>query len=361
MAPDEKLSEAAASLLEEARQLAAEARRGVEEAGDLEALAAVRAKLVGKHGRVKDLQRAISSLPREDRPRAGAEVNRVAREVEERLAARHEALEALAAVGPPDPAFDPTLPGRASAEGSMHPVTLVLEEVRRIFTRLGFDEASGPELEDPWHNFDALNIPPDHPARSPSDQFYVEGGGLLRSQTSTVQIRVMESREPPLRVFAPGRVYRPETVDATHLYAFHQVEGLMVGEDVTFADLKACLVTFARSMYGEDVVTRFRPWYFPFTEVSAELDLRCPACSGEGVGGPGRAARCGTCGGEGWMEILGCGMVHPNVFRAVGHDPERFTGFAFGMGLERIAMRRWRLDDIRLLTENDVRFLSQFR
>jgi phenylalanyl-tRNA synthetase alpha chain len=197
----------------------------------------------------------------------------------------------------------------------------------------------------------------------PSDNFYVEGGRLLRSQTSTMQIRAMESRKPPLRIFAPGRVYRPDAVDARHLYAFHQVEGLMVGEDVTFADLKACLSTFAKSMYGDDVVTRFRPSYFPFTEVSAELDLQCPGCHGRAT-----TSRCPVCGGEGWMEILGCGMVHPNVFRAVNrangtddYDPEKITGFAFGMGVERVAMRRWKLDDVRLLIENDVRFLSQFR
>ena len=219
-------------------------------------------------------------------------------------------------------------------------MTLLLDEARRIFERLGFDEASGPELEDAWHNFDALNIPARHPARERTDQFYVEGGGLLRSQTSTVQIRVMENRKPPLRVFAPGRVYRPETVDATHLYAFHQVEGLMVGPDVTFVDLKACLLTFVRSLFHNDVEVRFRPNYFPFTEVSAELDVRRKDGS--------------------WMEVLGCGMVHPRVFEAVGYDPEEVTGFAFGMGLERLAMQRWGLEDIRLLEENDVRFLRQF-
>src|SRR5207247_3053106 len=189
-----------------------------------------------------------------------------------------------------------------------------------------------------------------------SDNFYVEGGRLLRSQTSTMQIRAMETRKPPLRIFAPGRVYRPDAVDARHLYAFHQVEGLMVGEHVTFADLQACLVTFARSMYGEDVVTRFRPSYFPFTETSAELDLQCPGCGGRS-GGP----RCSVCGGGGWMEIVGCGGVHPDVFPAGGCDPGRSTAFAFGIGVERVAMRRWKLDAVRLLVENDVRFLSQFR
>jgi phenylalanyl-tRNA synthetase alpha chain len=346
----------ASPLLEEARSVTRAARRDIETAGDLVALARIRARYVGKQGEIKALLKRIASVAADARPATGAEINRLASEVEALLEARRAELDAAGAAEPADPTFDPTLPGTRLPEGSLHVVTLVLDEIRAILTRLGFDEIAGPEIEDAWHNFDALNIPPEHLARSPSDNFQVEGGRLLRSQTSTVQIRAMESRRPPLRVFAPGRVYRPDVVDARHLYAFHQVEGLMVGEDVTFADLKACLVTFAQSLYREDVVTRFRPSYFPFTEVSAELDLQCPGCHGR-VGGP----RCSVCGGEGWMEVLGCGMVHPNVFRTVGYDPERWTGFAFGMGVERLAMRRWRLDDIRLLVENDVRFLSQFR
>ena len=228
----------ASALRAEAARLDATAREAIASAADLDSLAAVRARLVGKQGEVKALQRAISGLPREERPVVGAEVNQLAQAVEGLLDARRAALEAEMADGPPDPTFDPTFPGVRLPGGSLHPVTLVLEDIRAIFTRLGFDEVSGPEVEDAWHNFDALNIPSHHPARSPQDNFYVEGGRLLRSQTSTVQVRVMESREPPLRVFAPGRVYRPETVDARHLYAFHQVEGLMVGEGVTFADLK---------------------------------------------------------------------------------------------------------------------------
>jgi phenylalanyl-tRNA synthetase alpha chain len=337
----------------------AAARRAVDEVArcaDLVSLAAVRARLVGKQGSLKALLRGIAAVPVAERSAVGAEINRLVRDVERALDARYAELDAAAAEGPTDLTFDPTLPGIRRDGGSLHVVTLVLDEIRAIFTRLGFDEVSGPEIEDAWHNFDALNIPPEHPARMPQDNFSVEGGRLLRSQTSTMQIRTMETRKPPLRVFAPGRVYRPDAVDARHLYAFHQVEGLMVGEDVTFADLKACLITFAQSMYGEDVATRFRPSYFPFTEVSAELDLQCPVCHGRSDG-----SRCSLCGGEGWMEILGCGMVHPNVFRAVGYDPERYTGFAFGMGVERVAMRRWKLDDVRLLVENDVRFLSQFR
>src|SRR5262245_5904933 len=344
------------SLLDEARTPARRALADVAQASDLESLASLRAKLVGKQGALKALLKRISSVPQADRPAAGAEINRLAGDVEAALESRRAELDAASADGPPDLTFDPTMPGTRRDEGSLHVVTLVLEEIRAIFTRLGFDEVTGPEVEDAWHNFDALNIPAEHPARLPSDNFYVEGGRLLRSQTSPVQIRAMETRKPPLRVFAPGRIYRPDTVDARHLYAFHQVEGLMVGEDVTFADLKACLVTFAQSMYGDDVATRFRPSYFPFTEVSAELDLRCPGCDGKPT-----AVRCSVCGGEGWMEILGCGMVHPNVFAKVGYDPEKYTGFAFGMGVERIAMRRWKLDDIRYLVENDVRFLEQFR
>jgi phenylalanyl-tRNA synthetase alpha chain len=343
-------------LLSEARGLARRALDDVARCGDLSTLAKLRAQLVGKQGSLKALLKRISSVPAGERPSVGAEINRLAKDVETVLDQRRADLDASAAEGPPDLTFDPTMPGVRRDGGSLHVVTLVLDEIRAILTRLGFDEVSGPEIEDAWHNFDALNIPAEHPARLPSDNFYVEGGRLLRSQTSTMQIRAMEARKPPLRVFAPGRVYRPDAVDARHLYAFHQVEGLMVGEDVTFADLKACLTTFAKSMYGDDVVTRFRPSYFPFTEVSAELDLQCPGCHGKPTG-----ARCSVCGGEGWMEILGCGMVHPNVFRHVGYDPEKYTGFAFGMGVERVAMRRWKLDDVRYLVENDVRFLEQFR
>lgn len=342
-------------LLDQARELAAEAHRACAGAGDLASLAAVRARFAGKSGLLKGLLRSVGTVPKEERPAVGAAVNELAASVESALDARRAALEAMDLDLPPDTTFDPTLPGVRLPEGSLHPVTIVLDEIRAIFTRMGFDEVSGPEVEDPWHNFDALNIPSGHPAREMTDQFYVEGGRLLRSQTSTVQIRTMESRRPPLRVFAPGRVYRPETVDARHLYAFHQVEGLVVDEGISFADLKACIGTFARSIYGDGVQTRFRPHNFPFTEVSAELDVRCPACGGEAHG------RCPTCGGEGWIEVLGCGMVHPRVFELVGYDPERWTGFAFGLGVERIAMRRWGLDDIRMLEENDVRFLSQFR
>ena len=348
-------SDPPAPLLDQARALAAEALAEILATENLEALARVRARFVGKNGVLKGLLRSIASVPKDDRPRVGAEVNRLATDVEGALESRRTSLEAGDAQCPPDPTFDPTLPGASLPEGSIHPISILQDEIRAIFTRMGFDEVDGPEVEDAWHNFDALNIPPGHPAREPTDQFFVEGARLLRSQTSTVQVRVMESRKPPLRVFAPGRVYRPDTVDARHLYAFHQVEGLVVDEGISFADLKSCINSFARSMYGGDVVTRFRPHNFPFTEVSAELDVRCPACAGAAAG------RCPTCGGEGWIEVLGCGMVHPRVFELVGYDPERWTGFAFGLGVERVAMRRWGLDDVRMLEDNDVRFLGQFR
>ncbi|MCG3133689.1 MAG: Phenylalanine--tRNA ligase alpha subunit [Planctomycetes bacterium] len=345
---------AAARLAADAEALAAAARAEIESAADLDALAKVRARYAGKNGALKELLKGLSGLPKEERPAAGAGVNRIAAAVQDALDARRTALEAAGADEPDDPSFDPTLPGAPLPRGSRHPVSIVLDEMRAIFVRMGFDEVTGPEVEDAWHNFDALNIPAGHPARERTDQFYVEGGRLLRSQTSTVQVRVMETRKPPLRVFAPGRVYRPETVDARHLYAFHQVEGLVIDEGISLADLKACIRTFAESMYGSGIATRFRPHNFPFTEVSAELDVSCPACGGTPTG------RCATCGGEGWIELGGCGMVHPRVLSMCGIDPERWTGFAFGMGVERIAMRRWALEDIRALEENDVRFLSQF-
>ncbi|MCK6479900.1 MAG: phenylalanine--tRNA ligase subunit alpha [Planctomycetes bacterium] len=279
-------------------------------------------------------------------------------------AAVEERLRALEGAGPdraggaPEGGFDPTVPGRRPAAGGLHPITLVARELEAVFANLGFEIATGPEVEDPAHNFDGLNIPPDHPARDPSENFTLPGGLLLRSQTSPVQVRVLESRSPPLRILAPGRVYRPDTVDARHLYAFHQVEGLCVGEGISMADLKGTLAAFAEGFYGDGAKTRFRPSYFPFTEPSAEMDVSCPACGGSGSAG---GNRCATCGGEGWMELLGCGMVHPDVLRRAGHDPERWTGFAFGMGIERAAMRRWGIEDIRSLVENDVRFLGQFR
>ena len=310
-------------------------------------------------GKQSRQRRWFASVRSSKDPKAlGEALNRLKAAVEAAVAERLAALEGPRAASRPDAVpFDPTMPGRRAPRGSLHPLTLVTREIERVFANLGFEVATGPEVEDPAHNFDGLNIPPDHPARDPSENFTLPGGLLLRSQTSPVQVRVLESREPPLRVVVPGRVYRPDTVDARHLYAFHQVEGLCVGEGISMADLKGTLAAFAEGLYGASTKTRFRPSYFPFTEPSAEMDVTCPACGGAETA-PGR--RCSTCGGEGWMELLGCGMVHPEVLRRAGRDPERWTGFAFGMGIERAAMRRWAIEDIRALVENDARFLGQF-
>jgi len=303
--------------------------------------------------RLQDLKKASSP---EDRAELGRAFNEFKDGVQAACQARlREMEEPHGDVSSAAPDFDPTVPGRRPPRGSLHPITRVTEELLRVFSALGFEVATGPEVEDAAHNFEGLNIPEGHPARDPSENFSLPGGLLLRSQTSPVQVRVLETRTPPLRILAPGRVYRPDTVDARHLYAFHQVEGLCVGEGISMADLKGTLAAFAQGFYGSGVGTRFRPSYFPFTEPSAEMDVSCPSCGGgEGVRG------CPTCGGEGWMELLGCGMVHPAVLRRAGHDPERWTGFAFGMGIERAAMRRWGIRDIRSLVENDVRFLGQF-
>jgi phenylalanyl-tRNA synthetase alpha chain len=335
-------------MIDRIETLRVESLQAFTDASDAASLEAARIRYLGrKSGAWKTLNEEFRALPGPEKAAVGKPLNLARREVQEAfadskakllvpLAARAEAsTEAHGSLR-----VDVTLPGRPVPVGSRHPVTLVLQEIRRIFTNLGFDTVRGPEVETEFYNFDALNIPPDHLARSEADNFFIDERVLLRSQTSPVQIRVMEQTEPPLRIIAPGRVYRPETVDATHLYQFHQVEGLMVGEGVTFADLKAVLNLFARSLYGSGTKTRFRPHFFPFTETSAEMDVFVE--------------------GRGWMEILGCGMVDPNVFDTVGYDRERYTGFAFGMGVERIAMRRYGIDDIRLLIENDVRFLEQF-
>jgi phenylalanyl-tRNA synthetase alpha chain len=327
-------------MIDRIEALREETLRALREAGDADALEAARIRYLGrKSGAFKQLNEEFRALPGPEKARAGKPLNEARRAVTEAYEARKEEL-ATARPATPSETMDITLPGRAVPVGTRHPVTLVLDEIRYIFETLGFEIVRGPEVETEFYNFDALNIPPAHPARGEEDNFFLGDDLLLRSQTSPVQIRVMRERKPPLRIIAPGRVYRPDVVDATHLYQFHQVEGLMVAEDVTFADLKAVLNQFAESLYGAGTRTRFRPHFFPFTEPSAEMDVYVEEL--------------------GWMEILGCGMVDPNVFEAVGIDPERYSGFAFGMGLERIAMRKYGIGDIRLLVENDVRFLEQF-
>ena len=317
-----------------------EALAAIAAAMDASALEAVRVRYLGRKGLLKELNESFRALPGAEKASVGRPLNEAKKVVEEALGAREAELGRGTVTRLREAGVDVTLPGPRLPCGSVHPVTIVGEEIRRFFDGLGFDVVRGPEIETGYYNFDALNIPPDHPARSDLDNFYLGDDLLLRSQTSPMQIRAMEEREPPLRIIVPGRVYRPDTVDASHLYMFHQIEGLVVDTDVTFADLKGTLDLFARHFYGDAVETRFRPHFFPFTEPSAEMDVKTD---------------------RGWMEILGCGMVDPNVFRAVGYDPERVTGFAFGLGVERIAMRKYGIDDIRLLVENDVRFLEQFR
>lgn len=310
-----------------------------------------------KGGLVSALLKGLGSAPAADRPRLGQLVNALKQEIETALDAR---LQTAAQSRPPKGAVDITLPGRRPAIGHRHPLTIVREQVEAIFSRMGFLIIAGPELEDDYHNFEALNMPPEHPARDMQDTLYLASpvrsaagtpATLLRTHTSGMQIRYMETHEPPVRVIAPGRVYRRDNFDATHSPMFSQVEGLVVDEGISLADLKGTLYAMAREMFGEDRKVRFRPSFFPYTEPSAEMDISCAACSGKG---------CPMCKHTGWLELLGSGMVHPYLFEAVGYDPERYTGFAFGMGIERLALLKWGVEDIRLFYENDLRFLEQF-
>jgi phenylalanyl-tRNA synthetase alpha chain len=319
--------------------LEAAGRAAFAAAADAAAVEAARVEYLGqKHGKLRAAQERLKQLPAEARRVYGQRFNAVREALEAAHRAARERLERPARA---EAGVDVTLPGRRPRLGHLHPLTQTANELIDVFGRFGFSVARGPEVEDVFHNFEALNIPPAHPARDPLDNFYLPGGRMLRSQTSTVQIRVMESQPPPVRVIAIGRVYRPDAVDATHSFMFHQIEGLMVDRGVTMADLKTVLRLFAESYLGRDVKIRFRPSFFPFTEPSVEVDMQWH-------------------GGERWVEMGGAGMVDPNVFRAVGYDPEEVTGFAFGLGIERLCMRRHGIDDIRLLYQNDARFLAQF-
>ena len=310
-----------------------------------------------KNGLVSAFMKSLAAAPADQRAGLGQSANEFKAYVESGLEAR---LADAATARPAVDAIDVTLPGRPALVGHRHPLTLLRERVEAIFQRFGFLVLEGPELEDDYHNFEALNMPAEHPARDMQDTLYlaapldVPGGRaatLLRTHTSGMQIRYMETHQPPVRLIAPGRVYRRDGLDLTHSPMFTQVEGLVVGEDVTLADLKGTLVAFARELFGADRGTRFRPSFFPYTEPSGELDISCAACGGKG---------CGMCKGTGWIEVLGSGMVHPAVFEAVGYDSERYTGFAFGVGIERLALLKWGIEDIRLFYENDLRFLEQF-
>ncbi len=327
-----------------------EALKALEEASTPSDLDQIKVKYLGRKGAVTRILKGLGRLPAEERPRVGKLANEVKRALEKALAARKEELEKTAPEDRLISGFDPTLPGRRRPYGTLHPITQVMDEIASVFTRMGFSVEEGPEIELDYYNFEALNIPPDHPARDMQDTFYVDDKVLLRTHTSPIQVRTMEKRQPPLRIIAPGKVYRCDS-DVTHTPMFHQVEGLMVDTDVSFADLKGVLTLFVHEIFDPETSVRFRPSFFPFTEPSAEVDIQCVMCRGRG---------CRVCSQTGWLEVLGAGMVHPAVFRHVGYDTEKYSGFAFGLGVERIAMLKYGIDDIRLFYENDVAFLSQF-
>lgn len=309
---------------------------------DLAALEEFRIKYLGRKGQITQMLSQIGQFPPEEKPKAGQLANKVKKDVAKAFEETKAALQAQQTK--PKELVDVTLPGKPVQIGKTHVINQTLNELLDIFGRMGFGVAYGPEVEDEWHNFIALNIGPEHPARDPRDNFYISDETLLRSQTSTIQIRVMEHKKPPIRVVAPGRVYRPDTVDATHMYMFHQLEALVVDEGVSMVDMKTTIEQFIHTFFGSDTKWRFRPSFFPFTEPSAEVDLLLKDKTG----------------GESWVEMGGCGMVDPNVFDAVGIDSEKYTGWAFGFGIERLAMRKYEITDIRLLFENDLRFLNQF-
>lgn len=339
---------ALSEFLAELDALAAEATKALDAASTDDALEAARVEFLGaKNGRVKTAQKGLGAVSGPDKPAAGKRFNEVKTAIDTAFEAAQARINSAKASSPVDPTFDATLPGKKLRLGKLHPITQTIEELKDIMGRLGFTPHEGPEIEDEWHNFQALNIPAEHPSRDPLENFYLNtasvgtGGSplLLRSQTSTVQIRVMESMQPPIRIISLGRVYRPDDVDETHYPMFHQMEGLLIDKDVTMADLKSVLRLFAQSYLGRDVHIRFRPSFFPFTEPSVEVDMSW---------------------GDRWIEFGGAGMVDPNVLQAVGYDPEQVSGFAFGLGIERLCMRRHQITDIRELYKNDVRFLQQF-
>jgi len=332
-------------------KLLEEANNRLAQATDLKALDDVRVAYLGKSGQITEQLKSLGKLPKEERSQAGQVINKAKQALQQSIEARKTELEQevlnkrLASE-----TIDVTLPGRNANSGGLHPVTRTLERIERLFANAGFSVAQGPEIEDDYHNFEALNIPSHHPARAMHDTFYFDEHMLLRTHTSPVQIRVMENAEPPLKVIAPGRVYRCDS-DLTHTPMFHQVEGFLVDENVTFADLKGIIYSFLQGFFEKELKVRFRPSYFPFTEPSAEVDIECVMCEGEG---------CRVCSQTGWLEVLGCGMIHPEVMRHVNIDSEKYSGYAFGMGVERLSMLRYGINDLRLFFENDLRFLKQF-
>ncbi len=338
--------------MENLESLATEARSAIDEAADTAALDQVRVQYLGKKGSITGLLKGLGKLSAEERPAAGAEINKVKQALQELLLERKTTLESAAITAQlAKETIDITLPGRGQHNGGLHPVTRTIERIADFFEAMGFETVEGPEIEDDYHNFEALNIPAHHPARAMHDTFYISDTTVLRTHTSPVQVRVMENAQPPLKVICPGRVYRCDS-DLTHTPMFHQVEGLLISEDSSFADLKGLVEEFLKVFFEKELAVRFRPSYFPFTEPSAEVDIQCVMCSGEG---------CRVCSHTGWLEVMGCGMVHPRVFEYSNIDTEKYTGFAFGMGVERLAMLRYGVNDLRLFFENDLRFLEQFR
>ncbi len=337
---------------EKLEQIKAEALSKIENSDALEKLNEVRVNYLGKKGELTAVLKSMKDVAPEDRPKVGQMVNEVREEIEKVLEKHISQMEkAMREAKMKTEVIDVTLPAKKNNVGHRHPNTIALEEVERIFIGMGYEVVEGPEVEKDYYNFEALNIPKDHPARDEQDTFYVTEDIVLRTQTSPVQVREMEKGKLPIRMIAPGRVFRSDEVDATHSPSFHQIEGLVIDKNITFADLKGTLAEFARELFGEETKVKFRPHHFPFTEPSAEMDVTCFKCGGSG---------CRFCKGSGWIEILGCGMVHPNVLNMSGIDPEEYSGFAFGVGLERIALLKYEIDDMRLLYENDIRFLKQF-
>ena len=328
------------------------ALKRIEESSDLEALNEVRVALLGKKGELTAVLKGMKELSAEERPKVGAMVNELRSDLEKRLNHAKDVIDSkVMEERLKEEVIDVTLPAKRTAMGHRHPNQIALEDMQNIFIGMGYEVVEGPEIERDYYNFEALNIPADHPAKDEQDTFYINGEFLLRTQTSGVQVHEMEKGKLPIRMISPGRVFRSDEVDATHSPSFHQVEGLLIDEDVSFSDLKGTLAEFARELFGEETKVKFRPHHFPFTEPSAEMDVSCFKCHGKG---------CRFCKGEGWIEILGCGMVHPHVLEMSGIDPLKYKGFAFGVGLERIALLKYEIDDMRLLYENDVRFLNQF-
>ena len=335
----------------EITEIAKQARTLISSAADLSALEHLRVEYLGKKGKLTALLKGLGALSVEERPAAGAKINEIKSDLQSLINSKKTVLENETVnaklVGE---SIDITLPGRGQGVGGLHPVTRTMERVEAFFKRVGYGVETGPEIEDDYHNFEALNIPSHHPARAMHDTFYIDPKTVLRTHTSPVQVRTMEKQGPPIRIICPGRVYRCDS-DLTHTPMFHQVEGLVVDRDISFADLKGVIDQFLKAFFEADLPVRFRPSYFPFTEPSAEVDIQCTNCSGKG---------CRVCSHTGWLEVMGCGMVHPNVLEHCSIDPDNFTGFAFGMGVERLAMLRYGVNDLRLFFENDLRFLKQF-